>query len=290
MYVGGADPDGHPAALAVLVAQRLLERRHRQLTRFDAASELSRLNADPRHAVPASGVLREFVRAAVDAARRTGGLVDATLLDALEAAGYDRDRDGRPGPPPASRRAPAPAGPSPVAAWRQIRVDDARGLVLRPPGVRLDSGGLAKGQAADAAAGRLAGHPTFAVDCAGDLRIGGTSGQPRRVDVADPFGGPPLEVLHVVDGAVATSGVGRRRWRDAAGGWAHHLLDPATGRPCSTGVVQVTALAPTAAEAEVLAKAALLAGPEAAAAWLPHGGVVVLPDGTHRRLDVLART
>ncbi|MEA2271267.1 MAG: FAD:protein transferase [Solirubrobacteraceae bacterium] len=58
--------------------------------------------------------------------------------------------------------------------------------------------------------------------------------------------------------------------------------DPATGRPVFTGVVQATALAPTALDAEVRAKAAVLSGPDGAAAWLRDGGVVVLDDGTHR--------
>jgi thiamine biosynthesis lipoprotein len=43
-------------------------------------------------------------------------------------------------------------------------------------------------------------------------------------------------------------------------------------------VAQATALAPTALEAEVLAKAALLAGPAAGPARLVHGGVLVLDD------------
>jgi thiamine biosynthesis lipoprotein len=59
------------------------------------------------------------------------------------------------------------------------------------------------------------------------------------------------------------------------------VLDPATGQPAYTGVVQVTALAPTALEGEALAKAALLSGPEGAAAWLPHGGVIVFDDLSH---------
>ena len=43
--------------------------------------------------------------------------------------------------------------------------------------------------------------------------------------------------------------------------------------------MQATALAPTALEAEVRAKAALLAGRAAAGAHLPHGGLLVLDDG-----------
>jgi len=59
-----------------------------------------------------------------------------------------------------------------------------------------------------------------------------------------------------------------------------HLLDPATGEPAWTGVVSATALAPTGAEAEALAKAALLAGPDAGRALLERrGGVLVLDDG-----------
>ena len=61
-----------------------------------------------------------------------------------------------------------------------------------------------------------------------------------------------LAELTLTDGAAATSGVTRRGW---------HLIDPSTGRPARTGIVQATALAPTALEAEVRAKAALLAGP-----------------------------
>lgn len=110
------------------------------------------------------------------------------------------------------------------------------------------------------------------------MRIGGSAGVARRVLVEHPFGGATLHELSIVDGAVAvaTSGVSRRSWRDAAGAATHHLLDPATGRPAWTGVVQVTALAPTALEAETLAKSALLAGPLRGRERLVHGGVLVL--------------
>jgi thiamine biosynthesis lipoprotein len=46
-------------------------------------------------------------------------------------------------------------------------------------------------------------------------------------------------------------------------------------------VVQATALAPTAADAEVRAKAALLTGGEGAREWLRDGGLLVFDDGSH---------
>ena len=151
-------------------------------------------------------------------------------------------------------------------------------VIRRPPGTALDSGGLAKGLFADLLAAELAGHDGFGIDCAGDLRVGGA---PRAVRVASPFGGPPLHTYELADCAAATSGIGRRSWIDPRGRPAHHILDPATGAPAYTGVVQATAIAPTAVEAEIRAKAAVLSGRDGAADWLAHGGVLVFDDGSH---------
>jgi thiamine biosynthesis lipoprotein len=219
----------------------------------------------------------------VEAGERSGGLVDATLVSQLERAGYGASRAGLPGLRAAELRgagARCPARAHPDRAWRRIVVDDAERTITRPPGLRIDSGGLGKGLAADILARALAGHDAFAVGCAGDVRIGGSAGVLRPVLVEDPAGGPPLHTFHVADGAVATSGIARRSWRGADGAAAHHLLDPATGLPAWTGVVQATALAATALEAETLAKAALLAGPRHGRELLRGGGLLVLDDGT----------
>jgi thiamine biosynthesis lipoprotein len=147
--------------------------------------------------------------------------------------------------------------------------------------VRLDSGGIVKGMLADVLGDVLAEHEAYAIDCAGDLRLGGAGGVPRVVRVDSPFRDEILHELELIAGGVATSGIGRRSWIDETGAPAHHLLDPATGRPAFTGVVQATALAPTALEAELRAKCAVLTGPEAAPDCLAFGGVVVHDDGTH---------
>ena len=240
-----------------------------RLTRFDPASELCALNADPRAEVPASPLLRRAVQAALLGARRTGGLADPTLLDAVEAAGYARSRAGvAPAPLDAALRAAPPRRPAtPGRRWREVEVRDA--TIVRPPGLRLDLGGSAKGLAADWAASCLRGR--YVVDCGGDVRVGGTHDVALR---------GTAHTLRVSDGAIATSGIDRRVWRRADGSPAHHLLDPGTGEPAWTGLVSVTALAPTALEAEALAKAALLSGPRGARRVLAaHGGIVVRDDG-----------
>lgn len=290
VVVEGDAPGGHVAPLAAVLAQAHLQDVHRRLSRFDARSELSRLNADPAAVVPASRLLRTLAHAVVDAGLRSDGLVDATRLRALQRAGYAASRADVPGltlaEVVAGAPAPRPARAHPDRAWATLVVDDDERTIARPPGVWIDGGGLAKGLAADRLAATLAGHSAFAIDCAGDVRIGGRAGRVRTLRVENPFGGPPLHALKLTAGAAATSGVGRRSWRAADGDVAHHLIDPAGGRPAWTGVVQATAFAPTALEAEILAKTALLRGPRGGRAVLEHGGggVLVLADGT---VDVL---
>jgi FAD:protein FMN transferase len=281
--------DAEAAGRALEEAERRLREWHDRLTRFEPDSELSRLNADPRRSVPASETLLALAAAVPWAGETSGGLVDATLLGALERAGYDRSRHELPAPPaPDPSRAPRPASPHPAQRWRLVRADRRDGTVVRPPGVALDSGGLAKGLAADDVARVLGGFSRFSVDCAGDLRVGGTDPRTWRIDVADPYGTTtPVAVLAALNGtAVATSGITRRTWRHRRA-LAHHLLDPGTEEPAFTGIVQTTALAPTGLEAEVRAKSALLAGPRSAALHLPHGGALVLEGG--RVVTVAAR-
>jgi thiamine biosynthesis lipoprotein len=272
------------ARAAVGLAMERLLRWHERFSRFEPGSELSRLNRDGRETVPISPLLARILAAGVEAAHRTDGLVDITLHDQLVAAGYVADL-----PTPAESAAGChverPALPNPAARWRLIEVDHGAGTVTRPPGLGLDVNGIAKGVFADELGSLLDRFDAYVVDCAGDLRLGGTAAVKRTVNIARTTGS-----FELAAGGVATSGIERRSWIDASGRHAHHLLDPATGMPAFTGIVQVTALAPTAAEAEWRSKAALLSGPVLAARWLAHGGTVVLEDGSSRRYATPAPT
>ena len=278
--------DGPPPAQAAIEQRAFIEDFGTRLSRFIPESELSLLNRDPRAEVPASALLRSLVRAGVWAAERTGGLVDSTLVPQLEAAGYRESLAGR---EPASLRdalaaAPPrrPARAHPDARWRTIEVDDERGVIRRPPGLCIDSGGVGKGLAADAVALRLSHFSRYVVDCGGDIAVGGVEAlvRPYEIVVEHPISGEPIHTLRLSSGGVATSGLNVRIWRNAGGGFGHHLLDPATGQPAWTGLIGVTALGETALEAEVLSKAALLLGPVGAIRVLAErGGLIVHEDG-----------
>ncbi len=296
-FLIGDPPEGAPPAReAAEAAREFIAGFDRELSRFKPDSELSRLNADERERVPASELLRRAVSAGIEAAERSGGLVDPTLVREIEATGYTGSRAGMAGAPLDAALAQAPprrpARPSAEARWRRIAVDDERGEVVRPPGVLFDTGGTGKGLAADLVAERLKGYSRFVVDCGGDIRIGGSDAlvRPYEVYVEHPLSGGRAFVLRLSRGGVATSGLNVRIWRDAEGRYAHHLLDPASGEPVWTGLIGATALGETAVEAETLSKTALLSGPEGAREALAgQGGLIVHDSGRVEPIGPLAK-
>jgi len=286
LLIGEPGPGLAPATEAAEQVKRFVTEFDATLSRFKPESELWALNDDPRERIPASELLRDAVKAGLRAAERSGGLVDPTLVEEIESAGYVASRVGASSAPLGAALAEAPprrpAGPNPEARWRSFDVDDTAGTISRPPGVRFDTGGAGKGLAADMIAAHLRGYSRFVVDCGGDIRIGGIEAlvQPYEVFVEHPLTGERAYVLRLGTGAVATSGLNVRIWRDADGNYSHHLLDPSTGEPAWTGLIGATALGDTAVEAETLAKAALLSGPQGGCSILAEcGGLLVHDSG-----------
>ncbi|HEY5941304.1 MAG TPA: FAD:protein FMN transferase [Solirubrobacterales bacterium] len=295
LLIGEPGPGVPPAAEAAERARRFVAEFEAALSRFDPASELSALNRNRRERVPASPLLRQAVGAGLWAAELSGGLVDPTLVDEIEQAGYASSRAGALPAPLRSALAAAPARrpaePDSAARWRRFSVDETRGEVVRPPGLRFDSGGTGKGLAADLIAASLQGYSRFVVDCGGDIRLGGREAdrQPRTIAVEHPLSGSRPYVVSLRAGGIATSGLNVRIWRREDGSFAHHLLDPATGRPAWTGLVGVTALGATTLEAETLSKAALLSGPARARELIAaRGGLLVHDSGRVELVGQLA--
>jgi thiamine biosynthesis lipoprotein len=258
------------------------------LTRFDPTSELSVFNSDRAERVPAPPLVMELVRAARWAHETSGGLVDAALLAELERVGYASSRAGVAPASLADALAAAPprrpAAPAHGEASALMFSIEGRDHVHRPPGLRLDSGGLAKGVAADLASRMVPDGVRYAISCGGDLAVGPSD---WRVAVTSAFDEREVHRLVLARGGIATSGIHRRLWRDAGGGFGHHLLDPSTGEAAWTGLVAATAVGRSALEAEVLAKTALLSGPDGAWRVLSRFGGVLQHDD--ERIEVVPR-
>jgi thiamine biosynthesis lipoprotein len=160
--------------------------------------------------------------------------------------------------------------------------------VYLPRGVRVDLGGIAKGYTAQQAVELLRPFGPCLIDAGGDLAAGdapdGFPGWP--VAVGMPWMGEGVETADLfsswlANGTLATSGVDYRKWQ-REGGYAHHLIDPATGQPAATDGLTVTVLAGDAGTAEAWATATLVAGSEAGMDALLDAdlaGLMVLEDG-----------
>ncbi len=254
--VHGPDHGAFDAASSVLRRRFLAE--DRRFSRFRGDSELTSVNQRAGRWTSVSDGFAEVLAAALAAARTTDGIFDPTVHDALVAAGYDRDFDEILAGARGALHPSAPCG-----RWREIR--SRPGAVFLPTGVHLDLGGIAKGWCVDRAADDAiaAGLPWVLVNAGGDLRVAGDA-PALEVAIEDP--GPGNEELlrsHIRSGALATSSVCARAW----GIDAHHVIDPFTGAPARTEVIQASVWAATCAEAEVGATHALLLGTDAAARY-----------------------
>jgi thiamine biosynthesis lipoprotein len=245
-----------------------------RLTRHSDASELSALNADPRDEVPVGPTLAAVLRAGRTATEQTEGLADITLMDArLAAEGLAVEE---------ARRI------SRAFDWSMAPGRLGSAIVRRPAGLRFDLGGIGKGWIADRALHLLAEWPSAVIDADGDLAIRCAPGKMWELAVDDPrTPDTTLAVLHLTapDGfaarwGVATSGVSIHRWT-VDGRRRHHLIDPRTGLPAVTDVIQATVIAGSALRAEALAKAAVIAGSVAGFALLERArirGAVILTE------------
>jgi thiamine biosynthesis lipoprotein len=295
--IGLAGPDGRsdPATTALdalaerTCAERALDRLAvwaDRLTRFDPGSELSRLNADPRSDVTIGRTLASVLDWGRTAEAMTDGIVDITLLDArLRAETVERTHDD------GHRASDAPGGrrSSGSRSWSLSR-GERRTVVHRPPGLRFDIDGVAKGWLADRALRLAPAVHSAIVDADGDVAVRLVPGASLEMGVADPrHRDEHLAVLRLaaVNGpaqfGVATSGTTVHRWPPGSAGASaqvpHHLIDPTTGLPALSDLVQATVLAGSAREAEAYAKAAVIVGSAGALRLLGHPrvlGVILL--------------
>ncbi|TMD80812.1 MAG: FAD:protein FMN transferase [Chloroflexi bacterium] len=204
-----------------------------RITRFDESSELSRLNAAAAW-VDISPELEHLLRASLLAFEMSGGLVNVAVLPSMLAIGYTRPLTQGPTAAHLDQAHTAPFLPEVLKV--------ARGRARLAPNVRIDLGGIAKGWMADRLAERLGDH--VLVNLGGDLYARGE----WPVAIA-------CKTYLLRNLGAATSSTRKRRWGDL-----HHLIDPRTGLPATTRVEEVSVVAETALDAEVLAKTVLISG------------------------------
>lgn len=135
-----------------------------------------------------------------------------------------------------------------------------RTLTFAVPGMRLDLGGIAKGQAADAmlAVFKKHGLASTSITCGGDVRVGDPPPGKNHWTVAVKTSGETKPPLELTNAAVSTSG-DLHQFIEIAGKRYSHIIDPRTGLGL-TEARTATVTAPTAAESDAMATAKCVSG------------------------------
>ncbi|MBN1352875.1 FAD:protein FMN transferase [candidate division KSB1 bacterium] len=222
------------------------------------SSEISRLNRMRAFdEFEISKPVEEIIQTAIEIGALTSGALDITILPVLKLWNFDADSPFVPEHSMIETQLKK-------VNYKNIRLHSSR-LQFLEQGMEIDVGSVAKGYAVDRAVETLIsmGMREVMVNAGGDLRsISGpvTRGR-RRVWIQHPrdrskmWGYFPLDT-----GSVATSGDYERFFMQD-GERYHHILDPKSGYPARR-CISATVTAKSAMEADALATAIFVLGPE----------------------------
>lgn len=231
-------------------------------SRFKEESELSWLNQQIGKEVEVSNLLFNILMDALHFLKDTNGIFNPGILSAIENSGYTKSIEFIKGRELGASSLSAPK----VSNIQPYQLNEEKQTVIL--NTRIDLGGIAKGWVIDRAADVLSKYGYGFINVGGDIRIFGKLPRPLNIGIEDPFDpAKMISSIQVSDGAVATSTSMKRRWK-VNGRNKHHLIDAGTGESSESNIISSTVTAPTATEADVLAKVILLMGEEGGKSWI----------------------
>ncbi len=226
-----------------------------------------------------SGETAAVVATAQRIAEDTGGAFDITVAPLVDLWGFG---------PEGEKSVPSDddiAAAMETCGWSRLDVgtDSAGQPALRKtvPDLRIDLSAIAKGYAVDAIAEVLEamGHSSYMVEIGGEVRVAGEKapGTPWRIGIQLPDAARAVveSIVALEHGALATSGDYRNFFRAGARRYSH-TIDPRTGRPVEHSLASVSVIAPTCEEADALATALMVLGPEEGYTLATERGLAVL--------------
>lgn len=254
---------------AVEAAYERMRELDRILSDYDPDSELMQLvrNAVPGEELPVSKELLRVLQESQQVSERSDGAFDVTVGPIVRL--WRRARRRREMPDPQDLAAALKN-----VGYRNVRINAEKSSVaLLLPDMRIDLGGIAKGYAADEALRVLRDHgcSRALVDAGGDIVAGapppGRSGWRIAIEALNS-GDNGEELIELSNASVATSG-DAYQFVEIDGVRYSHIVDPTTGLGLTTRS-SVTVIAPTGIQADSLASAVSVLGPERGTQLIDH--------------------
>lgn len=233
-----------------------------EMSNWDAASEISRVNAAGTETMRLSPALADLMANANAVHRASDGRFDVTVGPLIDLWGF-----GAAGVAP---HVPADAEiAEALALTGQTRVLTLEGdkLSKSVAGAEIYLPAIGKGHGVDrvAAAVRSFGIENFMVEIGGDLYTAGhnADGTPWHIGIESPVAGARsvYDVVDVSNLGMATSG-DYRNFFEADGTRYSHIIDPTTGRPITHNTVSASVLTENAMLADAWSTAMLVLGRE----------------------------
>ncbi len=263
-------------------AESMVAELERRWSRFLPESDIGRINSANGETVSVHWTTRDVLLLAKDGWVRTEGRFDPTVGAAMTSLGYSRSfefvENGVamiPGAPTTS------SGSSGSSGCGGIEIDVETCSVRVSSGTVLDLGGIAKGWTADLIASALIekGAKGACVNIGGDVVALGEPpiGDAWTVAVANPNDAATnLLRVRLRDAAIAMSSPTIRQWATQTSGGvsgvAHHIVDPATGKPAQTDVAAVAVIAGAGWWADLLTKSLMTTSANTVLETLSHVG------------------
>ena len=269
---------GVPARAAEEV-KALVDLAETRFSRFSPTSEISRLNQTAPAWTAVTSLTYDLLVDAAEAYHATGGLFNPFLAETMQTIGYDqsfealtpvKDRSGI--NTCIAQKQDLFASPLPLP--EQLEFDFATQSIKVATGATIDLGGIAKGWIAQRAANRLiaSGIKQGLIDAGGDVVLWGS--EPMQGSWGVGVGHPLAEDQDIADlwleglTAIATSSIVKRRWQRSGELSAHHILDPRTGSPACSDLLQATVIGRDLVVAEQYTKLLIILGSAAGSRWI----------------------
>ena len=249
-------PEGEEA---LTLCERKIQQLEEALSVTREGSDVWKLNAEEGTKV--SEDTFRLIQRALKLCQETEGALDITLYPVLREWGFTTD----------AYRVPEEQELKALLEkvdYRVVVMDETGCSILKPQGVELDLGAVAKGYTGDCLVEIMVqqGVTSAMVDLGGNVQVLGSKpdGSPWKVAVRNPLDtGSEIGVLEITDKAVITSG-SYERYFEEAGKRYWHILDPADGYPADNGLLSVTVVGDSGVRCDGLSTALFVMGKDEA--------------------------